>query len=145
VRTVGSPDRLHRIQQYFAKHDYAAAKALLDTVRLVRADMLPGEVSLDYTYQESWLRAAMGDPRGAAAALDLALNALPSLSIPAMDEAAASAALGRALILRVELAAKMHDRATARRWATALAALWAHADSELLSEVRRVNALAAAA
>ena len=144
ARAVGSPDRLHRMQQYFAEHDFAAARALLDTVRLARATMLPGEVSLDYTYQESWLRAAMGDVAGAAASLDLALNALPGLSIPASDEVAASAAFGRAMILRVELAAKMHDGTTARRWAGALAALWAHADPELLAEVRRVQTVAAA-
>jgi tRNA A-37 threonylcarbamoyl transferase component Bud32/tetratricopeptide (TPR) repeat protein len=144
LRTGESFDRLHRLQQYFAKHDYHAVKALLDTVRLVRKDMLPGEVSLDYTYQEAWLRAAMGDVNGAASALDLSLNALPSLSIPALDEAAATAALGRGFALRVELAVKMRDQETARRWAGALTALWSHADPELQTEVRRVGKLAGA-
>lgn len=143
LRAGESSDRLLRIQQYFAKHQYPEVRAILDTVQRVRKDMLPGEVSFDYTYQEAWLRNAMGDAAGAASALDLSLNALPSLSISAIDEAAASAALGRAFILRTDLAAKMNDQATKHRWAAALTALWAHADPELQSEVRRMRALAA--
>lgn len=144
ARIGASRDRLHQMQQSFAKHDYASVRALLDTVRLVRKDMLPGEVSLDYTYQEAWLRAAIGDVSGAASTLDLSLNALPSLGIAAIDEPAALAAIGRAFILRTELAAKANDKPTARRWTAAVSVLWAHADPELQSEVRRVRDLAAA-
>ena len=144
LRIRESRDRLHRMQRSFANHDYAAVRALLDTVRQARRDLLPGEVSLDYTYQEAWLRAAMGDTAGAVSTLDLSLNALPSLGIAAIDEPAATAAIGRAFLLRAELAAKTKDRVAARRWASALAALWANADPDLQSEVTRMRALAGA-
>jgi eukaryotic-like serine/threonine-protein kinase len=142
LRVASSRDRLNRMQQEYAKGNYQRVRALLDSVRKSRSDRLPGDISFDYTYQESWLRAAIGDSSGAAAGLDLALNALPSLSIPAINDPAAAAAVGRALIFRADLAVKMNDFATARKSAAAVAALWAHTDAELQPEVRRMRALA---
>lgn len=135
-------DRLNRVQQVYGRGNYARVQTMLDSIRRSRSDRLPGDISFDYTYQEAWLRAAVGDTSGATRTLDLTLNALPSLSIPAIDEAAASAALGRAFILRADLAQKQNDLTTARKSAAAAAALWARADAELQPEVRRMRALA---
>jgi hypothetical protein len=102
----------------------------------------PGDITLDYTYQEAWLKAAMGDTAGAIQQLDLALGALPTLSGIALREVGAAAAIGRAISLRAELANRQHDDRTARKWGAALVALWSGADEELQPTVSRMKELA---
>jgi hypothetical protein len=134
--------RLFRIQQAVARREPQTVKTLLDSTRISRQHMLPGEISLDYTYQEAWASAAIGDTAGAASSLDLVLNALPSVSALKFREPAAAAALGRAFALRAELAAAGGDRASARRWSRSVLALWGHADPELKPVLDRMSILA---
>jgi hypothetical protein len=102
----------------------------------------PGDLSLDYTYQEAWLKTAMGDTVGAIQQLDLALGALPTLSGMALKEVGAAAAVGRAITLRADLANSQHDAPAATRWSAALVALWSGADAELQPTVSRMRELA---
>lgn len=129
---IPRPDApLYRMQRAFADKNVRLVRAILDSVPIWRAHMRPGDVSLDQTYQEAWIKAAIGDTAAAAKQLDLALNALPTLSASALMEPAAAAALGRAMLLRAELAEKSHDRKTAQQWSAAVKQLWQHADPEL--------------
>lgn len=97
---------------------------------------------MDYTYQEAWLRSAMGDSAGAIRQLDLALGALPTLSAVPLKEPGAAAAVGRAMILRTDLALAQRDTATARQWASAMVKLWGNADRELQPTVARMRGIA---
>ena len=102
----------------------------------------PGDLTLDYTYQEAWLKTAMGDTAGAIQQLDLALGALPTLSGLALREVGAAAAVGRAIALRADLANSQHDSRAAKKWAAALVALWGAADTELQPTVSRMREIA---
>ena len=135
-------NKLQRLQQAFARHDAMAVKSRLRELAESRRALRPTDWSLDYIYQEAWLRAAMGDTAAAISELDRSLNSISSLSAPALREPAASAAVGRAMGLRAELAAKTGDSNSARRWARGVAALWAHADASLQPAVSGMKKLA---
>jgi hypothetical protein len=65
------------------------------------------------------------------------------LSAAGLREPAAAAAVGRAMMLRAELAVHTGDTQTARKWARNLADLWEHADPLLQENVARMRTLAA--
>ena len=135
---------LDRAERAMANGNASRARAILDSAQLARAGMRPGDVALDFTVQEAWLRAAIGDTAAAIRQLDLVLNALPTLGPFAAHEEAQAAAMGRALALRAELAAAQHDTAQRRRRASEVLALWQHADASLAPIQARMRALAAA-
>lgn len=135
-------DQLYRMQQLFARGDFTGVRAAFKELAVARQGMRPGDVSLDYTYQEAWLRAAIGDTSAAIQRLDLALNALPTLSRAALREGGAAAAAGRAMMLRADLAAATGDKRSAQRWARNTVSLWGDADPLLQREVARMKALA---
>jgi hypothetical protein len=138
----GSRDRLSLMQQALATGQRHVVRALLDTVAEIQRVGRPGDMSLDYTYQQAWLRAAIGDTVGATQLLDNSLAALPALSADNLSELAAAAAIGRAMALRVELAAATHDTRAAQHWARALSTLWSGADTSLRPVVESVRASA---
>jgi hypothetical protein len=133
---------LDRAQRAFAANDHKRTRMILDSIAAVRSGYRPGDISLDHTVQEAWLRAAVGEAIGAEQMLDLVLDALPTLGVQAVTEEAQSAAVGRAMVLRADLAAERHDAPTARRWATAALELWAHADGSLKPTLDRMQTLA---
>jgi len=139
LRMVRANDRLYRAQQAYARGQLDRLRAILDTISLSRKTFLPGEVSFDYTYQEAWLKAAVGDTTAAIQSLDLALDALPGLSASAIDEPAAAAAIGRAMVLRVDLASARNDERAANKWSQAVIALWGTADKELQPAVEQMR------
>lgn len=132
------------IQSALAAHDTARVHATWVAIRAARrqAGLRPGDVAIDYTYLESWTLAAAGDTAAAILHLDQTLEALPTLGTYVLNNPAQSAGLVRAMGLRAELAAALGDEATARRWANAVATLWATADPELQPYVARMRRLA---
>ena len=139
LRISNPRDRLSQMQQAFARGQLPLVRALLDTVAQIERLGRPGDMSIDYTFQQAWLRAAIGDTTGATRILDNTLGALPALSADNLGELAAAAAVGRAMALRARLAASSGDSKTAQHWARALATLWATADQPLkpfLDDVR---------
>jgi hypothetical protein len=142
LRIVAPQDRLYRMQQAFAQGDLRSVRATIDSLAEMRRASRPGDLTLDYTYQEAWLKTAMGDTVGAIQQLDLALGALPTLSGLALKEVGRAAAVGRAIALRAELANNQRDAPTTRKWAAALVALWGGADKELQPTVTRMKELA---
>jgi hypothetical protein len=142
LRIVSPQDRLYRMQQAFARGDVRSVRATIDTLSEMRRASRPGDLTLDYTYQEAWLKTAMGDTAAAIQQLDFALGALPTLSGLALREVGVAAAVGRAISLRADLANSQRDAPTARKWAAALVALWSGADRELQPTVLRMKELA---
>ncbi|MDQ6690750.1 MAG: serine/threonine protein kinase [Gemmatimonadota bacterium] len=143
LRVRATKGRLLRMQQAFAKRDMRSLAFLLDSATQDAKTQKPGDVSLDFTYQIAWLRAATGDTAGAVRQLDLALRALPSFSPMSIREIASSAAAGRAMALRAEIAAARGEQLERQRWARAVANLWATSDAEMQPVVRRMRAMAA--
>ena len=138
--TAASP--LDRAQRARVAHDNRRVRMILDSLTSVRSVYRPGDIALDHTVQEAWLRATAGDTAGAERQLDLVLDALPTLSALAVREDAQSAALGRAMVLRADLASARRDSATARRWATAALDLWAGADASFKPTLDRMRTMA---
>jgi tRNA A-37 threonylcarbamoyl transferase component Bud32/tetratricopeptide (TPR) repeat protein len=134
---------LQSAQRAFAAGDRVAAMRLLDSLDVSRRHVPTGEVSLDHTYQEAWLRVAAGDTAGAATRLDRVLESLPAHRSSLLLRMPEAAALPRAMILRARIAAAQGDHATAARWAAAVVELWTNADVDLRAEVEEMRRLAA--
>jgi serine/threonine protein kinase/tetratricopeptide (TPR) repeat protein len=135
-------NRLLKLQQAYARTDLRKLSSLLQGVTNDAKTQRPGDVSLDFTYQVAWLTSAMGDTIGAVRQLDRSLGALPSLIGLSLRDAASAAAAGRAMVLRAELADARGEVEQRRKWARAVADLWATADAPLQGVVARMRALA---
>lgn len=133
---------LQRAQRAFASGHASTARAILDSLEAIRRPALPGDISLDYTLQESWLRAAAGDTLGAVRHLDRVLNAPSTFGVYIVRDDPQAAALGRALAFRAELAAHLGDVGTQQRRAADALVVWQHADAALAPTVARLRALA---
>jgi hypothetical protein len=123
--------------------DTRLVRAVLDSLDGVRRVGLPGDVALDFTVQEAWLRASVGDTVVAIRQLDRVLNALPTLGQWSTREEAQAAAFGRALVFRAELAASMGEVAERQQRAREALVLWQHADASFKPTLDRLRALAA--
>ncbi|MGI9077661.1 MAG: protein kinase domain-containing protein [Gemmatimonadaceae bacterium] len=132
---------LEETQTKYLRGDFAGARAQLNVLfaRRESLGLVPGNVSIDHTFQEAWLLLAMGDTAAAAEHLDRSLNALPTLGTFVVRRVQEGAGLVRAMALRAEIAEKRGEREAARRWAAAVAHLWSSADVELQPAVRRMR------
>ena len=130
-------------QRAVARGDRRRAAAILDSAEAARQVFLPGDIALDYVVQEAQVRAAIGDTAMAVRQLDRVLRAMPTLSQFAVREEAQSAAIGRAFLLRAELARAVRDTAEQRARARQALAVWRHADPSLAPTVERLRSLAA--
>jgi hypothetical protein len=113
----------------------------MDAVRLATRRRGPALVSLDGTYLEAWLQAAIGDTARALSWLDVSLAHMRDLRPTLLDQRQAGG-LVRAMVLRADLASAAGDRAAARWWGNAVATLWQGADPELRPIVDRMRRLA---
>jgi tRNA A-37 threonylcarbamoyl transferase component Bud32 len=129
--------------QSYARGDMRSVRAQLDSMQGSRRLFRPGEVSLDHTLSEAWLRAALGDSAAAIQQLDLTLTALPTLTSYIVYEPGMAAAVGRAMVYRAELAARRGDAGTAALWAGRVLTLWARCDPSLAPTIARMKTLAA--
>ena len=121
--------RLYQIQRAYGRGDTKLVRALLDSAAVVASQGRPGDKSLDYTFQEAWIRVATGDTAVAIGVLDNVLGALPSFRSDNLQELGAAAASAQAMILRSRLAVARGDMKTARQWARAASLLWETADT----------------
>ncbi len=128
-------------QRAVAGGDRRRAAAVLDSVEAVRQVSLPGEIALDYVVQEAQVRASIGDTASAIRQLDRVLRALPTLSQFAVREAAQSAAIGRAFLLRAELARARRDTAEQQLRARQALTVWRHADASLAPTIERLRSI----
>jgi hypothetical protein len=141
---LGTPrGSMPRLLRLLARGDTARARAALDSIQAGRVTFRPGDISLDRTLGEAWLRAAWRDTAAAIRQLDLTLTALPTLRTRMAVEPAMSAALGRSMAYRAELATRTGDRGAAALWAGRVLTLWAHADASLAPTMARMKHLVA--
>jgi hypothetical protein len=141
LKDLAAASPLDRAQRAFEARDRRGVRMILDSLTAVRSVYRPGDISLDHTVQEAWLRAAAGDSAGAVRQLDLVLDALPTLSALAVRDDAQSAAVGRAMVLRADLAIARRDTTEARRWASAAVDLLGGGDSALKPALERMRAV----
>jgi serine/threonine protein kinase len=142
VLSIKAPrDRTTRMQKAYARGDTVAFRAISDTVAERIRKRRPGDLSPDFTFQQAWLRTAVGDTAAATNQLDRSLGALPGVSGAALQEPGSAAGIVRAMSLRADLAAAAGDRPATDHWANAVATLWANADPPLQPTVSRMKEL----
>ncbi len=135
------------MQSEVARGQFTSVRDSLAALLDRRGGWRPSNVALDGSYLEVQLMLAVGDTAGAIRRLSVALGSLggygPDLLSGEVDGSLPQMAiLGRAMVLRADLAARDGDTETARRWARAATALWANADDVLQPTVARMRALA---
>jgi hypothetical protein len=104
------------------------------------ARFMPGTMGTDRLYHHATVLLALADTAGAVAQLDAALAALPRVRTILTEVPPQAGAVGRAMLLRAQLAQRLGDRPTATRWARSAQILWGDADPELrapLDDLRR--------
>jgi tRNA A-37 threonylcarbamoyl transferase component Bud32 len=132
----------YQAQWMLANGDTARARRLLDAVGgLDRTSLVPGALLPIQVYHEAYLLLAVRDTADAQWLLDLGLDNLSAAPTFIMQEVQQSASLVRAMALRAQLAGKMEQGATARRWAAAVDTLWSRCDPELQPLVDSLRAL----
>jgi len=129
-------------QWALAHGDTAGVRARLAAKLAGRKGRVPGDIPIDFTFQEARLLLQLGDTLTATEYLGRSLDALPTLGSMLLSLVSESAGLVRAMVLRAELAARTGDAATAQRWSRAVLALWSDADVELRPTVERMRTLA---
>jgi protein kinase-like protein len=140
-RLRGKGDPLVDAQHAVAQGDLSGVPRFVAGLREQRAHYGPEDVSIDAILPEAQLLVRAGDLAGAAAWLDPALGALPRTSAPILAELGRAGTLVRAMALRADLADRLGDRTTSRRWARIVAELWMNADEFLQPVARRMASL----
>lgn len=106
-----------------------------------RPGLSAADVSADELYQEAVMALAVGDSISSIRRLDQLLEGLPTASSLIVGNPFQAAAVVRAMVLRATLAEAVGDSNLARRWAAAVATLWADADPFLSPQVTAMQKL----
>jgi eukaryotic-like serine/threonine-protein kinase len=133
------PDQLFAMREALAKGDTTAVRALSRSFKQMAERYLPGTMGTDRLYHHATILLALADTAAAVAQLDVALAALPRVRTILTEVPPQAGAVGRAMLLRAQIAQRMGDRATAERWTRSAQILWGDADRELrapLDELR---------
>jgi serine/threonine-protein kinase len=134
---VPSPgrDQLLVMRAALAARDTATVRAASGEFSRVAARFLPGSMGTDRLYHHAGILLALGDTAAAIDRLDGALTALPRVRSVLTEVPPQAGAVGRAMILRAQLASRRGDRSTAVQWTRSAALLWSGADAELRSPI----------
>ncbi len=115
---------LLQLQRALARGDTNAVRSGLDSAYRMRRGLSAGGTTLDRTYQEAWLRVAIGDTAGAIDQLELPLSALATWRSSVLRTVPEAAAVVRVMRLRADLASQAGDTASARKWGRAAEIMW---------------------
>jgi tRNA A-37 threonylcarbamoyl transferase component Bud32 len=120
------------------------AQQTLGNLREVRraGALRASDLTTDALYYEAAILASLGDHHGAINWLTPTLDSLSLAASETLADAVRAAALMRAMTLRADLAYRVGDRPTARRWAAAVLLLWSDADpflTPMLARMRRLT------
>ncbi|MFI5312114.1 MAG: hypothetical protein ACHQQ3_12820, partial [Gemmatimonadales bacterium] len=129
-------------QAAFVRGDTTEVRRIFGRLRETRRAHRPGDITFDALFPEAWLLAAVGDRSGAAGWLDPTLEALATTAPQVFADPARAASLVQAMALRADLAERMGDSTTARKWAAVVTVLWSDADGFLKPTVDRMARLA---
>jgi len=141
-RLPAGSESLAHAQAAANRQDWSEVRRVLEAIRNRRRGVPPEDVSFDRLYPEAHLFMLLGDARAAAEWLDPTLLALRRLPPQSLVDVPNIGGLLRGIAFRAELADRMGDTTTARRWAGAIAILWDRADSFLEPVLRRMKDLA---
>ncbi|HJU88051.1 MAG TPA: serine/threonine-protein kinase [Gemmatimonadaceae bacterium] len=137
-------DYLVSLRQRLVRGDTAGIQEQFTRLAGARLALRPGDVSIDAAFAEAQILLAIGDTVATVATLDGSLGAIPGMDDRVLRVVPMTVALVRAMALRAELAARQGDRATARRWASAVVDLWGGADAALAPLVSHLRAVGGA-
>jgi len=130
--TPPGPDGTMTIQWALAHGDTAFVRGNLDTTAS----------SHEYAYLKARSFVALGDTAQAERYIDATLENLPQAYSALLDYLPLAGSLVRTMALRAELAAARGEAAPARRWASAVVALWSGAEPALQPTVTRMKKIA---
>jgi eukaryotic-like serine/threonine-protein kinase len=134
-----SRDALLRMWPALNRGNRASAAAHADSLSALTSSLLPGNMGLDRTLHLARVRLALGDTAAAIRTLDGALADLPSARPILLRAVQQASSVGNALLMRAQLAAATGDRATAARYSSAIASLWAGGDPEFRASVAQLQ------
>jgi hypothetical protein len=132
-------DPLLAMRAAVARRDTSAARAAGDRFASLAESLAPGTMGIDRRAAYATMLVSIGDRAEAMRQLDVAFEALPRVRSILLEVTPQAGAIGRALLLRAELAVAANDRATARRRFAQVNALWSGADPELRVELEAVR------
>ncbi len=140
-RTRPPGPRLEMVLQWRLAHgDTASVRTSLDSLERAHGGRLSsGESTPDGVYMNTRLLVALGDTATAERTLSAPLDSLVALHTATLQYLPLAGCLVRNMALRAELAAVRGDMSTARRWAGAVATLWAGAEPALRPTVDRMT------
>jgi hypothetical protein len=141
-RLPAGSESLAHAQAAANKQEWGVVRRVLQALKNRRSGLQPEDLSLDRLFPEAHLFMLLGDARAAGEWLDPTLGAVRRLPPQALSDVLAIGGLMRGAALRAEIADRLGDAATARRWASAVALLWDGADRFLEPVINRMNALA---
>ena len=141
-RTATADAYLIAMQAAFARGDSARLRNSFAWLDSLRKNTRPGDLGVSSVYLESWLLLASKDTAAAIRRIDPFLEALPTIGLHVVEEAAETVMLVRLMALRADLADRRGEYAVARRWGQTVAALWTNADDALQPTVQRMRRFA---
>lgn len=121
-------DPLLAMRGAIARGNIDAARAAGARFETTNQGYAPGTIGIDRSTAYAAMLLSLGDTAAAIHQLDGALDALPRARSILLEATPQAASLGRAFLLRSQLALRAGDGATARRNVSVLAALWRRAD-----------------
>jgi hypothetical protein len=142
LSSTNTNELLHAARAY-ARHDSRAARAALTTFSSAWSEA-SGPVTPDIAFPEARLFALLGDTLSAITWLDRTLAQVSGYEPEVLGDQATLASLIRSMLLRGQLAARRADELTARRWGSAVYALWSNADPELRRSIEPLQRFARA-
>ncbi|GAC1648038.1 MAG: hypothetical protein NVS4B3_03040 [Gemmatimonadaceae bacterium] len=138
----GTGNEYLMVEQDISRGDTVAARIRLTALNALHRRHISGSISMDAAYLAAMLNAMVGDTLTSIAYLDAALGDLSALRSSFLDDEPFDiGGLVRGAALRAEIAIRRRDAVTAKRWAGALAALWAQAEPSMgpaLGRMRRI-------
>jgi eukaryotic-like serine/threonine-protein kinase len=134
-----SRDPMIEMQIALQAHDTAGVRRVSRALAERWSQLLPGTMGTDALYQHAAMLLAIGDSAAAIAELDGALSALPRVRSVLLEVPPQAGAVGRAMLLRAQLAEQRDDRTTAQRWLRSVRTLWSAADPELRAPIEELQ------
>lgn len=125
------PQPLLAMRAAVLRRDVSAARAAGARFMAQAEGYLPGTIGIDQSTALATMLLAIGDTSAATHQLDVALDVLPRARIILLEATPQAAGVGRALLLRTQLAVRARDTSTARRRYRQIEALWSGADPEI--------------
>jgi hypothetical protein len=121
AQVVTGSTALERMIRAVAQGDTTVVRRETAVLHRDRSGARPADVTPDYAFVEAWLTLQAGDTADAIARLDAQVLSLAALTPRLLDQTSTAGAIGRAMLLRAQLA--RNQPALATKWAKAAEAL----------------------